>query len=112
MANSKISSKDNTITKPSAADATDLDDIFINYYENVDMLFINKQTNYCCNHVSDLTLAAELGKTLLERNQDLQTNVVTLEQIIIEKNREIQVNILFFLNNISFGTFLFYFKAT
>ena len=71
--------------------ANDIDELFINYYEKVDLLFINKSTNYCCTHVSDLTLAAELGKTLLERNQDLQTNIITLEQVIVEKSREILV---------------------
>jgi hypothetical protein len=73
-------------------DDNSIDELLINYYEKVDLLFINKTTNYCCNHVSDLALAAELGKSLLERNQDLQTNILTLEQIIVEKNREIQVN--------------------
>ena len=72
-----------------------IDELLISYYEKVDLLFINKTTNYCCNHVSDLALAAELGKSLLERNQDLQTNIITLEQIIVEKNREIQVYIFF-----------------
>lgn len=75
--------------------SNDIDSILLNYYEKVDLLLFNKSANYCCNHISDLALAAELGKTLLERNQDLQTNIFNLEQVIAEKNIEIQVNLFF-----------------
>ena len=103
MSNSKIKCSRNTDSKnrDDKSNNNNIDDLIISYYEKVDLLFINKTANYCCNHVSDLTLAAELGKTLLERNQDLQTNIITLEQIIVEKNREIQVNILFYFHRSS-----------
>jgi len=43
------------------------------------------------DYIKDLTLAAELGKTLLERNQELQSHIITLQQIVADKNQEINL---------------------
>lgn len=43
----------------------------------------------CC--VADLQLAAELGKTLLERNKELETNLRQQQNIVEDRNQEIEV---------------------
>lgn len=41
--------------------------------------------------VADLQLAAELGKTLLERNKELETNLRQQQNIVEDRNQEIEV---------------------
>ena len=43
--------------------------------------------------VSDLTLAAELGKTLLERNKELETEVLEWQHCYAEQKQEITVHL-------------------
>lgn len=43
-------------------------------------------------HVIDLQLAAELGKTLLERNKELETSLKAHQTTIEEQAQEIEVN--------------------
>lgn len=45
--------------------------------------------DYC--NVSDLQLAAELGKTLLERNKELETALKQHQNVIEEQTQEIEV---------------------
>jgi len=52
------------------------------WYRMFDQLFL------CC---SDLQLAAELGKALLERNRDLEAQLYQAQQIIEEQQLEIDV---------------------
>ena len=40
---------------------------------------------------SDLQLAAELGKTLLERNKELETSLKHQQEIIDDQSQEIEV---------------------
>lgn len=42
-------------------------------------------------YVSDLQLAAELGKTLLERNKELENNLKQQQNTIDEQAQEIEV---------------------
>lgn len=42
---------------------------------------------------SDLQLAAELGKALLERNRELEAQIIHLQQINNEQNLEIEVQL-------------------
>jgi len=47
-----------------------------------------------CNRlrgVADLQLAAELGKTLLERNKELETNLRQQQNVVEDRNQEIEV---------------------
>lgn len=46
--------------------------------------------------MTDLSLAAELGKNLLDKNNELQNYIFNLQQIIAEKNDELNVNISIF----------------
>ncbi|CAN8007898.1 unnamed protein product, partial [Ixodes pacificus] len=46
---------------------------------------------WCC---ADLQLAAELGKTLLERNQELEDTVRQQQVLIEEQAQELQVSAL------------------
>ena len=46
-----------------------------------------------CYFVSDLQLAAELGKTLLERNKSLENSIKQQQAIIDDQAQEIEVNI-------------------
>jgi len=41
--------------------------------------------------VADLQLAAELGKTLLERNKELETNLRQQQNVVEDRNQEIEV---------------------
>ena len=43
------------------------------------------------NNVSDLQLAAELGKTLLERNKELEISLKHQQSVIDDQNMEIEV---------------------
>ena len=55
---------------------------------------------------SDLQLAAQLGKVLLERNKDLEEQVRQAQVIQYEQIREIEVSlqlILFVVNSICFS---------
>ena len=45
---------------------------------------------------SDLQLAAELGKTLLERNKELELSLKHQQSVIDDQNMEIEVYFLFF----------------
>lgn len=47
--------------------------------------------------VTDLQLAAELGKTLLERNKELETALRQHQNVIEDQTQEIEVNIVFLL---------------
>lgn len=47
---------------------------------------------------TDLQLAAELGKALLERNRELEAQIIHLQQINNEQNLEIEVQLYCFLN--------------
>lgn len=47
---------------------------------------------------TDLQLAAELGKALLERNRELEAQIIHLQQINNEQNLEIEVQLCCFLN--------------
>ena len=42
--------------------------------------------------VADLQLAAELGKTLLERNKDLEAQLKYSQHVQLEQSREIDVS--------------------
>ena len=42
---------------------------------------------------ADLQLAAELGKTLLERNKELETNLKQYQNVIEDQTQEIEVSI-------------------
>lgn len=46
-------------------------------------------------HFADLQLAAELGKTLLERNKELEAQLKHQQTIIEDREQEIEVNSLF-----------------
>ena len=41
---------------------------------------------------ADLQLAAELGKTLLERNKELETNLKQYQNVIEDQTQEIEVS--------------------
>lgn len=41
---------------------------------------------------ADLQLAAELGKTLLERNKELETNLRQQQNVVEDRNQEIEVS--------------------
>ena len=44
------------------------------------------------NIVTDLQLAAELGKTLLERNKELELSLKHQQSVIDDQNMEIEVS--------------------
>ena len=46
---------------------------------------------------SDLQLAAELGKTLLERNKELELSLKHQQSVIDDQNMEIEVQFLLLL---------------
>lgn len=54
---------------------------------------------------SDLQLAAELGKALLERNRELEAQIIHLQQINNEQNLEIEVQLYCLLD---FGLYTMY----
>lgn len=59
--------------------------------------------------ISDLQLAAELGKTLLERNKELENIIKAHQSTVEEQAQEIEViffffEIYFFLDYSSFGS--------
>lgn len=43
---------------------------------------------------TDLQLAAELGKTLLERNKELETSLKNHQNVIEDQSQEIEVSFL------------------
>ena len=43
--------------------------------------------------IADLQLAAELGKALLERNRDLESQLIHAQQIDADQQLEIEVNL-------------------
>jgi hypothetical protein len=45
--------------------------------------------------LADLQLAAELGKTLLERNKELENTLKQHQNIIEDQTQEIEVHIMF-----------------
>lgn len=62
-----------------------------------------KSVNGVSISITDLQLAAELGKALLERNRELEAQIIHLQQINNEQNLEIEVQLYclldFGLNN-------------
>ena len=56
-------------------------------------LSFNSQTNfsYIFFFLPDLQLAAELGKTLLERNKELEGNLRDHQSVIEDQSQEIEV---------------------
>ena len=59
-------------------------------------LVVNMNCNYCYYEcfciVSDLHLAAELGKALLERNRDLESQLFQAQQVAEDQQLEIDVS--------------------
>ncbi len=58
------------------------------------------KTNDCCLYIplcffsfADLQLAAELGKTLLERNKELETALKHHQAVIEDQQQEIEVSV-------------------
>ena len=51
---------------------------------------------------SDLQLAAELGKTLLERNKELELSLKHQQSVIDDQNMEIEVYFLFLTADMPF----------
>lgn len=56
--------------------------------------------------ISDLQLAAELGKTLLERNKELENIIKAHQSTVEEQAQEIEV-IFFFFRNIRDSSIIF-----
>lgn len=54
---------------------------------------INSKTNNHISLLTDLQLAAELGKTLLERNRELENELKQHQSTIDDQAQEIEVNI-------------------
>lgn len=52
-----------------------------------------KSVNGVSISITDLQLAAELGKALLERNRELEAQIIHLQQINNEQNLEIEVQL-------------------
>ena len=73
--------------------------------------FVLNQLNFCCDILNlikhfvtifigvpiimftDLQLAAELGKTLLERNKELETSLKNHQNVIEDQSQEIDVSL-------------------
>lgn len=53
-----------------------------------------KSVNGVSISITDLQLAAELGKALLERNRELEAQIIHLQQINNEQNLEIEVHLI------------------
>ena len=57
-------------------------------------MFQHNNDIVCLLFLSDLQLAAELGKTLLERNKELEGSIKDQQSIIEDQSQEIEVSIL------------------
>lgn len=57
--------------------------------------------------ISDLQLAAELGKTLLERNKELETALKSQQNVIEDQSQEIEVRPVLRMFTQSKGTQVF-----
>ena len=57
-------------------------------------MFQHNNDIVCLSFLSDLQLAAELGKTLLERNKELEGSIKDQQSIIEDQSQEIEVSIL------------------
>lgn len=64
--------------------------IYYNTYIYTDLI------DYYRVRVADLQLAAELGKTLLERNKELETNLRQQQNVVEDRNQEIEVRFVEF----------------
>lgn len=64
-----------------------------------------KSVNGVSISITDLQLAAELGKALLERNRELEAQIIHLQQINNEQNLEIEVQLYCLLD---FGLYTMY----
>lgn len=52
--------------------------------------------------ITDLQLAAELGKTLLERNKELEAQLKLQQTVIEDREQEIEVSIFYKFHNLFF----------
>ena len=57
-------------------------------------MFQHNNDIVCLLFLSDLQLAAELGKTLLERNKELEGSIKDQQSIIEDQSQEIEVSTL------------------